>query len=285
MTHAVMFPGQGAQRKGMCRSLFDRFDDLVAAADQILGYSVKTLCLSDPDARLNRTRYTQPALFTVNAMAYTAAREDGMPAPIFLAGHSLGEYNALLAARSVDFSTGLALVKKRGELMDAAGNGGMAAVINLAPGLIRTLLAENGLDKVEVANLNTPVQTVISGDREQIAAAKPVFEAHGRTRCLILPVSGAFHAAPMTAAAGEFREFLSGFDVKPPEIPVVSNVTARPYPQDDPGAVRELLCRQMTSPVRWMDSVRYMRENGAEAFREAGPGKVLTKMLTPILEG
>lgn len=281
MNHAVIFPGQGSQRRGMGRDLFDRCKEIVSQADRILGYSIKELCLKDPDKQLNLTRFTQPAVFTVNAMAYEAVREEGAGSPLFFAGHSLGEYNALAAANAIEFSTGLELVKKRGELMAAAQNGGMAAVINMAPGRIQDCLEENGLDKIEVANFNTPSQTVVSGDRAQIEAAKPMFEAVDKTRYLILPVSGAFHASPMAEAALEFRAFMEQFEFRPPEIPVVSNVLARPYPGDD---IKELLCRQMTSPVLWMDSVRYMKAEGAEEFREVGPGKVLTKMLKPILD-
>ncbi len=281
MNHAIIFPGQGSHRRGMGRGLFDRFEKIVREADRILGYSIKELCLSDPDKQLNLTQFTQPAIFTVNTMAHAAAKEEGCDLPDFFAGHSLGEYNALLAANAIDFSTGLELVKKRGELMAAAQNGGMAAIINMAAGRIQDCLEENSLDKIEVANFNTPSQTVVSGDQTQIEAAKPIFEAVDKTRYLILPVSGAFHASPMTAAAREFRAFMDQFDFRPPEIPVISNVLARPYPDDE---IKDLLCRQMTSPVLWMDSVRYMKANGVEAFREVGPGKVLTKMLKPILE-
>ncbi len=284
MNHAIIFPGQGSQRRGMGRHFFDRFENIVRAADKILGYSIKELCLKDPDKQLNLTQFTQPAVFTVNAMAYEAVKEEGTCIPDFLAGHSLGEYNALVAANAIEFSTGLELVKKRGALMAAAQNGGMAAIINMAPERIQECLAENDLDKIEVANLNTPSQTVVSGDRSQIEAAKPLFQAIDQTRYLILPVSGAFHASPMKDAALEFRAFMDQFDFRNPEIPVISNVLAEPYPQSEQGEIKDLLCRQMTSPVLWMDSVRYMKDSGVGDFQEAGSGKVLTKMLKPILE-
>ncbi len=176
-----VFPGQGSQKKGMGQDLFDSVPEFAAAErqiDEILGYSVRELCLQDPDGRLSDTRYTQPCLFVVNALhGFKALAERGRPA--FLAGHSLGEYNALLAAGAFDLVTGVRLVQKRAELMGQAKNGAMAAVIGLDPGKIARVLEENGLDGVDVANYNSPVQTVISGPAPDIQRAKPLFEQAG----------------------------------------------------------------------------------------------------------
>ena len=280
MSVAVVFPGQGSQRKGMGRNLFDRFDDIVREADQILGYSVKELCLKDPDQQLGLTQYTQPALFTINAMSWEALKEDGAALPDYFAGHSLGEYNALVAAGAISFSSGLNLVKKRGELMARAKNGGMAAIIGPGEDQIRECLDKNKIKNVSVANLNTPSQTVISGSKAGIEAAKPIFDALAKTRYVILNVSGAFHAPPMADAAREFKAYMDEFEIENLKTPVISNVLARPYPK---GETRELLCAQMTAPVRWMDSIRYMSDQGVKEFIEAGPGKVLTNMLKSIL--
>ena len=280
MTTAVVFPGQGSQRRGMGRQLFETCEDLVREADSILGYSMRELCLEDPDKKLNDTRYTQPALYTVNAMAWEDAKAKGESSPACLAGHSLGEYNALAAAGVFDFATGLRLVKKRGALMAGAENGAMAAVIGPDTDRVRAGLEAGGISGVWVANLNTPTQTVISGSRRGIEAAKPVFDGMAGTRYLILNVSGAFHSPLMEAAAKEFEDYAAGFEFNAPEIPVVSNVLAGPYPREGAG---ELLCRQMTHPVLWMDSIRYMAESGVTDFVETGPGRVLTNMVKAIL--
>ncbi|WDP92492.1 MAG: ACP S-malonyltransferase [Desulfobacter sp.] len=282
MGYAAVFPGQGSQEKGMGGGLFSRFPRMVEAAGDILGYSIRDLCLHDPDDRLRSTQYAQPALFTVNALAWEAARENGEELPAFVAGHSLGEYNALTASGVLDFATGLRLVKKRGELMNRTENGGMAAVIGPGPDEIRDCLAAAGVCGVYIANLNTPAQTVVSGTREGIGAAKQLFGAMAGARFKVLNVSGAFHSPLMEGAAAEFSAYLAGFELLAPKIPVVSNVLARPYSGGADG-MRELLCRQIISPVRWMESIRYMAENGAQRFQETGPGRVLGNMVTPIL--
>src|SRR4051794_7183580 len=171
---AILFPGQGSQFKGMGKSLFPRFRKMAAEASEILGYSIEELCLKDSESKLGRTQYTQPALYVVNAMGYAQWLEDN-PArtpPVFAAGHSLGEYNALLAANVFDFQTGLKLVRKRGELMAAAGGGTMAAIIGTPVQTVRELLAKNGLTEIDFANYNTPTQIVIAGSQAAIAKAE-----------------------------------------------------------------------------------------------------------------
>ncbi|MDD9303821.1 MAG: ACP S-malonyltransferase [Desulfobacter sp.] len=279
---AVLFPGQGSQKKGMGQDLFDQFDSLVSQADQILGFSVREVCLSDPAKKMDLTQYTQPLMFVVNAMAYAEQEKKRIPPPCFLAGHSLGEYNALAASGAIDFSTGLKLVQKRGRLMANAKNGGMAAIIGPGPDKIRDCLETNKMTDIEIANFNTPSQTVVSGLRERIEAAKPLFEQMAGTRYVILKVSGAFHASFMKPAALEFKAYLDRFSFGRPKIPVISNVLAKPYPRDE---IKALLWRQMISPVRWMDSVRYMAGQGTTTFVETGPGRVLTRMIPPILKG
>lgn len=273
-----VFPGQGAQQKGMGSSLFDEFKDLTRAADSILGYSVKELCLEDPDGLLDRTQYTQPAMYVVNALSYYhKLRETGL-VPDFVAGHSLGEYNALLAAEAFDFETGLRLVRKRGELMGRASGGGMAAVLNASETEIRTILAENGLDSVDLANFNTPSQIVISGRAEDIEAAKPLFQT-GNHLFMPLRTSGAFHSRYMEPARVEFEEFLAGTSFSKPRIPVVSNVTARVH---EDHLVKESLTKQMVHAVRWSDSVEHLLEYPGMEFEEIGHGNVLTKLVEKI---
>ncbi|QMU78251.1 ACP S-malonyltransferase [Streptacidiphilus sp. PB12-B1b] len=274
-----VFPGQGAQQKGMGASLFDEFEDLTRSADSILGYSIKDLCLEDPEGLLDQTQYTQPAMYVVNALSYyRKLRETGL-VPDFLAGHSLGEYNALLAAEVFDFDTGLRLVRKRGELMGRASGGGMAAVLNASEKEVRTVLAENGLDSVDLANFNTPSQIVISGRAEDIKAAMPLFQT-GKHLFMPLRTSGAFHSRYMESARVEFGEFLAGISFSKPRIPVISNVTARVY---EDHLVRESLTKQMVHAVRWSDTVEHLLGYSGMEFEEIGHGTVLTKLLKKIL--
>lgn len=268
---AWLFPGQGAQRKGMGAELFARYPDLCTTAGEVLGFSVPELCRDDPDGLLRRTRYLQPALFVLNALAYLdrAARE---PAPDYLAGHSVGEYNALFAAGSFDFETGVRLVGKRGELMDAATGGAMTAVIGADAEKVPGALAEAGLDDVDVANYNSPEQIVLSGTQEAVAAAAALVRQAGLGRCVPLSVSAAFHSRHMAAAAGEFSTFLRQFRLDDPRVPVVANVTARPY---EPGCVLDVLAEQVRSPVRWSESMRHLMDRGVRAVTDMGPGTVV----------
>lgn len=283
-----MFPGQGSQSKGMGGDLFERFATLTAKADEILGYSIRELCIDDPRGELNDTRFTQPALYTVNALSYLRAIEDGEAEPDFLAGHSLGEFNALQAAGCFDFETGLRLVQKRGALMGKVSGGGMAAVINAPADLIRTTLEENGLDEIFLANYNSPSQIVISGSADQIGRAAGVFNKLksdlGKVRFLPLNTSGAFHSRFMRDAMGEFRAFLATMPLSAPRIPVIANVTGRPYAE---GAILDTLADQIANTVKWCESVQYLlahaRSRGQEMrFLEFGPGEVLTRMVDTI---
>src|SRR5437762_401122 len=172
-----LFPGQGSQRKGMGNTLFDEFKEAIASADEILGYSIKELCLHDPHQQLGKTQFTQPALYVVNALSYLKKMKETGQAPDYVAGHSLGEYSALFAAGAFDFETGLRLVKKRGELMSQAIGGGMAAVIGFTLEQVDQVLKECGLTGIDIANYNTPTQIVIAGLKADIVSAKPFFEA------------------------------------------------------------------------------------------------------------
>jgi trans-AT polyketide synthase, acyltransferase and oxidoreductase domains len=275
---AWLYPGQGAQFVGMGRALFDRYPEAVADADEVLGWSLRELCLEDPRGEIGRTRFTQPALYVVNALAHRARLDDGAPPPDMVAGHSLGEYDALLAAGAFDFLTGLRLVRRRGELMDAADGGGMAAVIGLAQEEVSERLTRLAIPGLEVASFNSPTQVVIAGPSEAIARAEDGFVAAG-ARYRTLDVSAAFHSALMAPAAEELVSELARVELAAPRIPVVSNVTARPHEAD---GVAELLIRQLREPVRWTESVRWMLEAGIEELEEVGPGRTLTKLVEAI---
>lgn len=275
---AYMFPGQGSQHVGMGQPLFDAFAQLTASADAILGYSIRDLCLEDAGKKLTQTQYTQPALYVVNALAWRKRREETGEQPDFVAGHSLGEYNALECAGALSFEDGLHLVQKRGALMSLAKNGGMAAIIGLDAAKVGEVLARNGFDDVDIANYNTPSQTVISGLRDGVAKTQAAFEAAG-AMFIPLNVSGAFHSRYMKPARNEFEGYLADFSLTAPKIPVIANVTALPY---DSGAIARTLAEQLTSSVRWADSIAYLLQQGVTDFVEVGPRDVLTNMLNGI---
>ncbi len=281
MSTIFLFPGQGSQSVGMGAELFEQFPDYVSTADDILGYSIRRLCLEDPDSKLNSTQYTQPALFAVEALTWLSRSESGSEAaPEYLVGHSLGEYAALFAAGVFDFETGLRLVQKRGELMGKAEGGGMAAVIGLDADSVRKLLESPDAEGVDVANYNSPSQIILSGPKEELESLQSTFEEGGARRYLPLKVSAAFHSRYMEDAGKKFADFLQGVDFGQTSMPVVSNVTARPYEKD---AVRENLAKQITSPVRWQESVEYILDTADDPeFEELGPGNVLTRLVQQI---
>lgn len=275
-----MFPGQGAQSKGMGAALFDRYPDHVDRADRELGYSIRALCLEDPDGRLGQTQYTQPAIFVVNALSYLAACEDDGE-PQYLAGHSLGEYSALFAAGVFSFETGLKIVRKRGELMAASRDGRMAAVIGLDEEQVRRVLRECDLTDIDIANLNAPTQIVISGPAGAIESAQALFESRGCFAYVLLPVSGAFHSRMMAGASAEFARFLTQFTFAAPRIPVLSNVTALPYAAEVNPA--DILVAQIVSPVQWTGTIHYLLGLGVKEFVEIGPGAILTQLVKKIV--
>lgn len=275
-----VFPGQGSQHKGMGGTLFDEFAEITAKADDVLGYSIKALCLEDPKRQLNQTQYTQPALYIVNALSYLKKVKETGKTPDYVAGHSLGEYSALFAAGAFDFDTGLKLVKKRGELMSQATGGGMAAILGLKEEQVEEILRERGFDTIQIANCNTPTQIVVSGPKADIERASSLF-AMEDVMYIPLNVSGAFHSRYMTDAKERFEEYLDQYTFSELTIPVISNVHARPY---KPGEVKKNLAEQITYPVKWTESIRYLMGFGEMEFEEIGPGDVLTKLAQKIRE-
>ncbi|MDI6516698.1 ACP S-malonyltransferase [Streptomyces coelicoflavus] len=272
------FPGQGSQQRGMGKELFTRYPRETAIADRVLGYSIEELCVHDPERRLGRTEYTQPALYVVSALTHLdRLAQDAEPAD-YLIGHSLGEYAALFAAGVFDFETGLRLVQRRGALMAAAGGGGMAAVVGCDETTVLRVLADSGIDELDLANYNAPDQFVLSGPAERVDAARDAFESAG-VRAVRLNVSAPFHSRHMRGTATEFARFLDGFTLRDPAVPVLANVDAQPYA---PGTVKATLTAQIASPVRWTDTVRRLMGHGDFEFVELGPGRVLTNLVAKI---
>lgn len=279
-----IFPGQGSQQKGMGKELFLQFPEFVAQANALLGYSLETLCLEDPHQHLSQTQYTQPALYVINALSYFKKQQEFEQNPAYVAGHSLGEYSALLAAGVFDFETGLKLVKKRGELMSQARDGAMAAIIGTKVEDIQTLLVQHNLTSVVVANRNSYTQLVISGQKAEIDQARELCEKVGATLTVPLKVSGAFHSPYMQASQEDFNTFLKEFQFAPPKIPVIANCTARPYQASDTD-IKKNLSEQITSPVRWTESIDYLIAQGEMEFVEVGPGMILTGLIRRIKNG
>ncbi len=273
-----VFPGQGSQHKGMGKALFDRFPTRVDEADSVLGYSLRELCLDDPQGVLNETAFTQPALFAVSALGFLAKREAGLMLPDAYAGHSLGEFAALFAAGAFDFATGVALVKARGALMSAAPRGAMAAILGIDRLQVAELLASSSFSGIDIANVNCAQQTVISGLYDDIAGCESLFTGAG-ARFVKLNVSAAFHSRYMRDIEAQFSEAASGFTFHPLTARVISNYTSLPYPQTD---YLPLLTRQISQPVRWYESLSRLLAQGDVEQSEIGPGQVLTQLFAKI---
>jgi [acyl-carrier-protein] S-malonyltransferase len=251
-------------------------------ADGALGWSVSSVCWKGPEDHLNDTRQTQPCL-VATSLACIAALREALPdfAPALLAGHSVGEYTALAAAGVLAAADALRLVARRGALMAEVAEGGMAAVIGLDRDLVATIVADTATShELVVANDNAPGQVVISGTSEALARAEPALARAGARRVIALKVSGAFHSPLMEAVGTSLAEAFERVTWADAEPPVVSNVTAEPV--RDAAVIRELLARQVSSPVEWVASVRRMVAEGVDTFVECGPGTALTGMVRRI---
>ena len=288
MTVAYLFPGQGAQTVGMGKDLYDAVPAAKAIfdeADQALGFSLSQLCFEGPMEDLTQTINTQPAILTASVAALEAAREilgDKGLTPSFAAGHSLGEYSALVASGSMTFSDAVKLVRERGRLMQAAGDaaeGAMAAVMGMPEDQLQAICEANGVD---MANLNSAEQIVISGSKAGVEAAQKAAEEGGARRVVPLPVSAAFHSSLMDPAVPGMRTALEGASISAPTYSVVGNVTAQPLETAD--EVVDELARQIRSSVQWFRTVEYLRDNGVTTFIEIGPGKVLTGLVKRTFE-
>ncbi|MFF3855785.1 ACP S-malonyltransferase [Micromonospora sp. NPDC002575] len=274
----LLFPGQGVQRRGMGADLFEQFPDITALADEILGYSIEELCVRDPERKLRDTRHAQPAVFVVNALLgfrQVAEEPDGYP---FFAGHSLGEYNALVAAGVLEFETALRLVKRRGALMAAVTGGGMSAVQGVPAAFVQRALRETGLANVHVANFNADTQTTIAGDRVEVAVAAKAIGALPGARVVPLNVSGPFHTPLMTPVESQLRAELRDCVFASGHGTVVSSVTGEVFA---PAQGPDLLARQVTAPVQWVRAVATLRAAGVTRFDEVN-GSTLNALVSRI---
>ncbi len=284
---AYVFPGQGSQEVGMGYHLYKRFDkarEVFSEADRVLGFPLSRLCFEGPELELKKTLNAQPALVAVSLAYLFAIQEldskETLPNPSFVAGHSLGEYTALVAAGVIDSAAAIYLARERGRLMHEAGlnsPGGMAAVIGLAESEVDLICRQTG---VQIANFNCPGQLVISGEKGSLEKAISLAKERGARRVVPLEVSGAFHTPLMEPAAKGLAQVIDRIDFHDPKIPLIANTTARPLRTAE--EIKEELLRQLTSGVQWQRSVEFMLSSGVDTFVEIGPGNVLSGLIRRI---
>jgi [acyl-carrier-protein] S-malonyltransferase len=278
---AILFPGQGAQRVGMAQDVFERYAsarDVFALADGTLGSNVSGLCFSGPEESLTDTANAQPAILTTSLAYLAAGIESGAITgrPSFLAGHSLGEYTALVAAGSLSPADALRLVQERGRLMAEAGRsttGAMVAILGLDEDQVRALCEKSG---AEPANFNGPTQTVVGGTPDAVEHAGAIARESGG-KALPVKVSGAFHTSLMLEASGQFAAAVDSVTISPPRITVIGNASSAPL--ESPSDIADELKRQIARPVQWHQSMQHILAEGVQAFVEIGPGRALSAML------
>jgi len=284
---AYIFPGQGSQAVGMGKDLFDNFSaarEVFEQADEVLGFSLSDICFTGDEADLQLTANTQPAILTTSVAAYRAMESEGFARPDLAAGHSLGEYSALVASGVLDFADAVRIVRKRGTYMQEAvpvGIGAMAAILGLDVASVDEGCSEAAGGQVcSPANINSPSQVVIAGNAEAVDRACEILKSKGAKRAIKLNVSAPFHCALMMPAQERLAEDLAEFDFGSFQFPVFHNVDAAV--NSDASLVSDRLTRQVSSPVKWLQTIENMASDGVGRFVEVGPGKVLTGLLRQI---
>jgi len=286
MSYAIVFPGQGAQQTGMGKDLYDEFPaarSVFESADEALGFSLSDVIFNGPEEKLQQTAYTQPAILTMSIAAFRALTVDsGLKlSPTYMAGHSLGEYTALVAGGAISLEEGVRLVHLRGKLMQEAvplGHGTMAAIIGLDSDDVVSICKEASSGMVcQAANFNSPVQTVISGHTEAVERAVSIAKDRGAKRAILLKVSAPFHCELMKPVAAQLKNTAVKCSWSKPICPIVANYSARPVSDKDD--IINALSMQTYKPVLWFDTVNYMTQEGVGAFIEIGPGKVLSGLI------
>lgn len=283
MSLAFVFPGQGSQSIGMLATLAAAepvVEETFAEASAVLGYDLWRLCQQGPEAELGSTEKTQPAMLAAGVAVWRAWRRHEGPRPVAMAGHSLGEYTALVCSGAIDFAAAVDLVRFRGQVMQQAvplGQGAMAAILGLEDDALAAACreAEQG-EVVEPVNFNAPGQVVIAGHASAVARAIEAAKARGAKRAVLLPVSVPSHSRLMLGAAGQLAERLASVDVRMPDVTAVYTVDVRTHASPD--GIRQALKEQLFKPVRWSDTVRAMLATGVTTLVECGPGKVLTSL-------
>jgi [acyl-carrier-protein] S-malonyltransferase len=283
---AFMFPGQASQYPGMGKELAEKYPAARAVfdeADKALGFSISKMCFEGTEEELKLTANTQPAILTVSVAAYRVLSEKGLE-PDFVAGHSLGEYSALVAVGSLNFADAVRLVRKRGQYMqDAvpAGQGGMAAIMGISPAVVQDACKRAAVGEIcTPANLNSPEQTVISGHASAVKRAVEIASQLGAKRSMMLAVSAPFHSALMMPAQEKLEKDLRATAFADLQVPLVTNVDADTIRKGD--EAREALIRQVSMTVRWQESMRLLLDEGVNTFVEVGPGRVLTGLMRQI---
>jgi [acyl-carrier-protein] S-malonyltransferase len=277
MTVAMVFPGQGSQSIGMMSGFADSrvVRDTFAEASEALRQDLWDLAQNGPAEALNDTVNTQPLMLAAGTAVYRAWRDAGGATPVLMAGHSLGEYAALVAAEVIEFADAIQLVRFRAQAMSRAGQGAMAAILGLDRDAVEKICRDAAQGEVlQPANYNTAEQIVVAGSREAIARAVKLAAERGAKRVVMLPVSGPFHSALMQSAADELRDYLKDADVFPPKIPVLHNADLETHA--DPAEIKDALIRQVCNQVRWVETIELMVKANVAAIVESGPGKVLT---------
>ncbi|MEO7674844.1 MAG: ACP S-malonyltransferase [Pyrinomonadaceae bacterium] len=284
---AFIFPGQGSQSVGMGKDLFDNFPaarEVFEQADEVLGFSLSDLCFAGDEAELQLTANTQPSILTVSVAVSRAMESNGFARPHFVAGHSLGEYSALVAARVLDFGDAVRTVRNRGTYMQEAvpvGSGAMAAILGLEVAIVENICSEAAQGQVcSPANINSSTQVVIAGDSDAVDRACVLMKDAGAKRAIKLNVSAPFHCSLMMPAQERLADDLAKLKYGNFEIPIVHNVDA--VATDDAGKVAKALTRQVSSPVLWLQSISFLIGQGVETFIEVGPGKVLSGLVRQI---